>query len=108
MKTYAKKALKAHEATNCLTDVMFQESLIAPTITGWGPGIYLTDGSTASDVAREGLLLGVPVSIKGAVLYPTLSTMGRKKLTCLPRRQTQLILKATIPLLATHRTSENL
>ncbi|KAH6908789.1 amidase signature domain-containing protein [Coprinopsis sp. MPI-PUGE-AT-0042] len=67
MKTYAKKALKAQEATNCLTDVMFQESLITPAIAGWGPGVDSMDGNITNDMARDGLLLGVPVSIKDTV-----------------------------------------
>jgi Asp-tRNA(Asn)/Glu-tRNA(Gln) amidotransferase A subunit family amidase len=83
MRAYAKQALKAQQATNCLTDVLFQESLATSAITGWGPGVDSMDGSITSDIPRDGLLLGVPVSIKGAILYPTLSMIGPKKLTLL-------------------------
>ena len=61
MLAYAKKSLVAHKATNCLTDILFEESLVIPSVANWGPGIDST-----SDSNSERSLLGVPVSIKGA------------------------------------------
>jgi hypothetical protein len=47
LKAYGKKALKAHEATNCLTEVMISAAL------SWARGCN-----------RDGPLAGVPVSLK--------------------------------------------
>lgn len=57
--TYGKKALKAHEDTNCLTEVMLSDALV------W-----------AKECNRDGPLAGVPVSLKdvsnclGPVMQP--------------------------------------
>ena len=47
LRAYGKKALKAHEATNCLTEVMISAAL-----------------SWARECNRDGSLAGVPVSLK--------------------------------------------
>lgn len=47
LRAYGKKALKAHEATNCLTEVMISAAL------SWARGCN-----------RDGPLAGVPVSLK--------------------------------------------
>ncbi|TFK23520.1 amidase signature enzyme [Coprinopsis marcescibilis] len=62
MKVYGKKCLQAQEATNCLSDVMFEESLRTPAVSSWGPG-----GDTVETGSNERSLLGVPVSIKDTV-----------------------------------------
>lgn len=68
MLTYAKRTLVAQRATNCVTDIMFQEALSIPQVANWGPGVDLDAG--INEVARERSLLGVPVSIKGAGYPP--------------------------------------
>ena len=65
MLAYAKKTLVAHKATNCVSEFMFQESLVIPSVANWGPGVDSTNDSNS-----ERSLLGVPVSIKGIVYYP--------------------------------------
>ena len=68
MLAYAKKTLVAQEATNCLTEVMFEESLLIPPVANWGPGIDTTNDSNFQ-VDRS--LMGVPISIKGTKnLFP--------------------------------------
>jgi hypothetical protein len=66
---YGKKALAAQKATNCLSDIMFQEASSTPALSSWGPGVDSADvnssSSTVNEVPRDRLLLGVPVSIKG-------------------------------------------
>ncbi|KAF6756371.1 amidase signature domain-containing protein [Ephemerocybe angulata] len=66
LSAYAKKSLRSHKATNCLSDVMFAQALASSSVGGWGPGF---DGSDASstDTIRDRSLLGVPVSIKDTV-----------------------------------------
>ncbi|KAF5336586.1 hypothetical protein D9611_006634 [Ephemerocybe angulata] len=66
LSAYAKKSLRSHKATNCLSDVMFGQALASSSVGGWGPGF---DGSDASstDTIRDRSLLGVPVSIKDTV-----------------------------------------
>jgi len=64
MMAYAKKTLVAQKATNCLTDIMFEESLVIPPVANWGPGI---DSTNDSDCERS--LMGVPISIKGIYIY---------------------------------------
>ncbi|KAF9479466.1 amidase signature enzyme [Pholiota conissans] len=66
MLAYAKKTLIAQEKTNCLTDIMFEESLLIPPVANWGPGVDLDAGANES-VNRERSLLGVPISIKDTV-----------------------------------------
>jgi hypothetical protein len=63
MLAYAKKALLAQKATNCLSDIMFEEALAIPSVANWGPG--LDSDTSINDSTRERSLLGVPVSIKG-------------------------------------------
>ncbi|KAF8815942.1 amidase signature enzyme [Phlegmacium glaucopus] len=36
---YTKKALVAQKTTNCVTEIMFEESLVIPPVANWGPGI---------------------------------------------------------------------
>ncbi|TFK65510.1 amidase signature enzyme [Pluteus cervinus] len=60
---YAKRAIQAHRKTNCLSDVMFEESLRTPAIANWVPGSD-SDTTKDGDGSREKLLMGVPVSIK--------------------------------------------
>jgi hypothetical protein len=60
---YAKKAIRAHQATNCLSDIMLQEALATPPVANWGPGV--DSDSNNETVLRERPLMGVPVSIKG-------------------------------------------
>jgi len=67
MMAYAKKTLAAHKETNCLSDVMFDEALLIPSVANWGPGLDSDAG--INDVVRERSLMGVPVSIKGLCLF---------------------------------------
>lgn len=60
MLAYAKKTLVAHKATNCVTEFLFEESLVIPPVANWGPGVDSTNDSNS-----ERSLMGVPVSIKG-------------------------------------------
>ena len=60
MLAYAKKTLVAHKATNCVTEFLFEESLVIPPVLNWGPGVDSTNDSNS-----ERSLMGVPVSIKG-------------------------------------------
>lgn len=62
MMAYAKKTLVAHKATNCVTEIMFEESLVIPPVANWGPGIDSTNDSNS-----ERSLMGVPVSIKDTI-----------------------------------------
>lgn len=64
LSVYAKKATLAHKATNCLSDVMFDEALALGSQGGWGPGFEGSDASS-TDTIRDRSLRGVPVSIKG-------------------------------------------
>jgi hypothetical protein len=63
MTAYAKKTLIGHKATNCVTEVMFEEALLIPPVANWGPGA--DSDTTINDSVHERSLLGVPVSIKG-------------------------------------------
>lgn len=54
LRTYGKVALKAHEKTNCLTEVLL------PDAEGW-----LQDGSS---INLNGPLAGIPVSLKDTVV----------------------------------------
>lgn len=63
MLAYAKRAIRAHQVTNCLSDIMFHEALATPPVANWGPGV--DSDSTNETVLRERPLMGVPVSIKG-------------------------------------------
>ncbi|KAF7761933.1 hypothetical protein Agabi119p4_9925 [Agaricus bisporus var. burnettii] len=62
MTVYAKQAIRAHQATNCLSDLMFREALTTPSITNWGSK-HLFDTPQVS--TRP--LMGVPVSIKDTI-----------------------------------------
>ena len=62
MLAYAKKTLVAHKATNCVTEFLFEESLVIPSVANWGPGVDSTNDNSSNS---ERSLLGVPVSIKG-------------------------------------------
>ncbi|PFH49389.1 hypothetical protein AMATHDRAFT_178930 [Amanita thiersii Skay4041] len=64
---YAKKALRAHMATNCITDFMFKESLLIPSVANWGPGVDSDTSISDSDSTSERSLMGVPVSIKDTI-----------------------------------------
>ena len=66
MLAYAKKTLVAHKATNCVTEFLFEESLVIPPVANWGPGVDSTNDSNS-----ERSLMGVPVSIKGNPEIPT-------------------------------------
>lgn len=63
MLAYAKKTIRAHRATNCLSDIMFDEALATPSFANWGPGSE--SDATNDTLLRERPLMGVPVSIKG-------------------------------------------
>ena len=63
MMAYGKKALLAHKATNCLSDVMFDEALTTPPVANWGPAVDSDAG--VNETIRERSLMGVPISIKG-------------------------------------------
>ncbi|KIM38059.1 hypothetical protein M413DRAFT_13025 [Hebeloma cylindrosporum] len=65
MTTYAKKTLMAQKATNCITDIMFEEALFIPPVANWGPGA--DSDTTINDGVHERSLLGVPVSIKDTI-----------------------------------------
>ena len=60
---YAKKAIRAHQATNCLSDIMFTEALTTPPVANWASGV--DSESTNETMVRDRPLMGVPVSIKG-------------------------------------------
>lgn len=64
MLAYAKKTLLAHKATNCVTDIMFEEALRIPSVANWAPGV------DSADSIRDRPLMGVPVSIKGMPSFP--------------------------------------
>jgi len=67
--TYAKPAVQAQKATNCVSDIMFQESLLIPPVANWDAEV---DAESSSQDAGRGLsLMGVPVSIKGAPPFAT-------------------------------------
>ena len=68
MMAYAKKTLVAQHATNCVTDIMFDEALSIPSVANWGPGV---DSETQVNEAgtHDHSLLGVPVSIKGILSH---------------------------------------
>lgn len=70
MLAYAKKTLVAHKATNCVTDFLFEESLVIPPVANWGPGVDSTNDSNS-----ERSLMGVPISIKGIPRIPRLLTI---------------------------------
>jgi Asp-tRNA(Asn)/Glu-tRNA(Gln) amidotransferase A subunit family amidase len=59
LKAYGKRTLQAHDATNCLTEVMIgrAEGLIADA----------KRGSTKAEINMQGSLAGVPVSLKDTV-----------------------------------------
>ena len=63
MLAYAKKVLLAQRATNCVSDLMFDEALAIPSVANWGPDV--DSDNSINDSTRERSLLGVPVSIKG-------------------------------------------
>ncbi|KJA21526.1 hypothetical protein HYPSUDRAFT_202875 [Hypholoma sublateritium FD-334 SS-4] len=78
MLAYAKKTLVAQRATNCVSDIMFQEALLIPPVANWGLGVDLDAG--INEAARERSLLGVPVSIKDTVnIQGHDSTIGYSK-----------------------------
>lgn len=64
MQTYGKRCLRAHKATNCLTDFMFDEALQTPALATWAPNVGAGSAITG-DRTRNRSLMGVPVSIKG-------------------------------------------
>ncbi|KNZ73254.1 Acetamidase [Termitomyces sp. J132] len=63
MVAYAKKTVAAHAATNCVTDLMFDEALRIPAVANWPHNTDLD----AFDSTRDRSLLGVPVSIKDTI-----------------------------------------
>lgn len=65
MLAYGKKALRAHQVTNCLADIMFHEAPATPAVASWGPGADFDSPSAA--MTRDRPLLGVPVSIKETI-----------------------------------------
>ncbi|KAF8799547.1 amidase signature enzyme [Phlegmacium glaucopus] len=54
--TYAKKTLVTQKITICVTEIMFEESLVIPPAANWGPGI-----NTMNDPTCERSLMGVKV-----------------------------------------------
>ncbi|KAG6810989.1 hypothetical protein H0H92_009528 [Tricholoma furcatifolium] len=62
MLTYAKKAVAAQAATNCLTDFMFDEAMHIPAVANLP---HNTDDGL--DSTRDRSLLGVPISIKDTI-----------------------------------------
>ncbi|KAF5383178.1 hypothetical protein D9615_004896 [Tricholomella constricta] len=66
MLAYGKKALVAHAATNCITDIMFEEALRIPSVANW-PHSTDPESSFALDNTHDRSLLGVPVSIKDTI-----------------------------------------
>ena len=64
MAIYLRKAVECHEATNCLSDIIFEDALAIPTFTN----IVCSPPPGAEDVDRKAVLLGVPISIKGRCL----------------------------------------
>lgn len=111
MLAYAKKTLVAQRATNCVSDIMFQEALLIPPVANWGLGVDLDAG--INEAARERSLLGVPVSIKGAEhpfkkWHATDVALNSNTLSCFfSHTQTQSIFKATIRPSATLKTLGN-
>lgn len=75
MFAYAKKAVAAQAATNCVTDLMFDEALRIPAVANWPHSTDLD----AFDSTRDRSLLGVPVSIKGKSV--TLKSTNRSSLS---------------------------
>ncbi|KDR72742.1 hypothetical protein GALMADRAFT_143024 [Galerina marginata CBS 339.88] len=65
MVAYAKKTLLAQKATNCISDIMFDEALAIPPVANWGPGVDLDAG--VNETVRERTLMGVPVSLKDTI-----------------------------------------
>ncbi|KAG6901922.1 hypothetical protein C0995_006633 [Termitomyces sp. Mi166 len=63
MVAYAKKTVAAQAATNCVTDLMFDEALRIPAVANWPHNTDLD----AFDSTRDRSLLGVPVSIKDTI-----------------------------------------
>jgi hypothetical protein len=60
----------AHQATNCLAEIMFEESLVIPPVANLGPGI---DSSNDSNSERS--LMGVPISIKGDLSFQIIHSL---------------------------------
>ncbi|KAF8628053.1 hypothetical protein AX17_006057 [Amanita inopinata Kibby_2008] len=67
MLAYAKKALRAHMATNCVSDFMFGEALLTPSVANWISGVDPDSSILDGDPAGERSLMGVPVSIKDTI-----------------------------------------
>ncbi|KAF8996224.1 amidase signature domain-containing protein [Cyathus striatus] len=69
MLAYGKKAVQAHQATNCITDFMFDQALLIPAVANWSQGADADSASSnSSDSSRDRpSLLGVPVGIKDTV-----------------------------------------
>ncbi|KAM6492245.1 Amidase signature domain containing protein [Amanita muscaria] len=67
MLAYSKKALRAHRATNCISDFMFNKALAIPSVANWVPGVDPDNSISDSDMASERSLMGVPVSIKDTI-----------------------------------------
>jgi hypothetical protein len=44
---YANKTLVSHKATNCVTEFLFEESLVIPPVANWGPGVDVTNDSNS-------------------------------------------------------------
>lgn len=66
MLAFAKKTLLAHKSTNCVTDIMFEEALRIPSVANWPHG---TDSEASGEFARDRPLMGVPVSLKGNLIF---------------------------------------
>ncbi|KAF8721430.1 hypothetical protein AX14_010372 [Amanita brunnescens Koide BX004] len=67
MLAYSKRALRAHMATNCISDFMFKEALLIPSVANWVPGVDPDSSLSDSDSGSERSLMGVPVSIKDTI-----------------------------------------
>ncbi|KAF9442888.1 amidase signature enzyme [Macrolepiota fuliginosa MF-IS2] len=92
MSTYAKKAIRAHRATNCLSDIMFREALATPSVANWGPGV--DSDSTSESILRERPLMGVPVSVKETIdIVGYDSTIGYSRNIGKPAKESSAIVR---------------
>ncbi|KAF8157133.1 amidase signature domain-containing protein [Crassisporium funariophilum] len=92
MTVYAKKTLQAQKATNCVTDIMFEEALLIPPVANWGPGV--DSDTSANDITRERSLMGVPVSIKDTInMEGHDTTIGYSRNVCSPASTSSSIVR---------------
>ncbi|KAF5349081.1 hypothetical protein D9756_009426 [Leucocoprinus leucothites] len=92
MLAYAKKAIRAHQATNCLSDIMFNEALVTSAVANWGPGI--DSDSTNESLLRERPLMGVPISVKETIdVAGHDSTIGYSRYVGQPAKESSAIVR---------------